>query len=217
MGLALYSYFRSSASWRVRIALAWKGLGAQTVPVHLLRDGGQQHAAPYRAINPQGLVPCLIDDGHAITQSVAICEYLEETHPLPALLPAGALERARVRALVQAIACDIHPLNNLRVLQHLRHELGQNKEQVDAWYRHWIDVGFAALETELLRDPVADTCCGGAVTLADVFLVPQVANARRLQVDLARYPRIAAIEAHLLTLPAFQASAPERQPDFVPG
>jgi maleylacetoacetate isomerase len=214
VGLALYSYFRSSASWRVRIALAVKGLPAQILPVHLLKEGGQQHAPQFRALNPQELVPCLVDEGRVIAQSVAICEYLEETHPEPPLLPAAPPERARVRALVQAIACDIHPLNNLRVLQYLRHEMRHGKEEVDAWYRHWIEVGFAALETELTRSATGPTCVGTALTLADVFLVPQVANARRLQVDLAPYPRIVALDAQLSALPTFRAAAPERQPDY---
>jgi maleylacetoacetate isomerase len=215
MGATLYSYFRSSASWRVRIALAWKGLPAQIVPVHLLRGGGEQHGAAYRAVNPQELVPSLLDEGRVLTQSVAILEYLEERHPQPPLLPAGAAERARVRALVQAIACDIHPLNNLRVLQYLKHRLGHDQAQVDEWYRHWVALGFAALETQLAPASEGPFCCGAAMSMADVLLVPQVANARRVQLDLAPYPRLCAIEAGLLTLPAFVDSAPARQPDFV--
>lgn len=214
MDTVLYSYFRSSASWRVRIVLGWKSVSAQIVPIHLLRDGGQQHSPDYLAVNPQGLVPCLTVQDQTIAQSVAICEYLEECHPQPPLLPASALERARVRALVQTIACDIHPLNNLRVLQYLRRSLGHTREQTDTWYRHWIEVGFAALETELTRTASGDYCCGSSVSMADVFLVPQVANARRLHVDMSRYPRIVAIDARLNELPAFADAAPERQVDY---
>jgi maleylacetoacetate isomerase len=163
------------------------------------------------------LVPCLIEDGQVIAQSVAICEYLEERHPVPALLPVEALDRARVRALVQAIACDIHPLNNLRVLQYLRQTLGHTHKQIDQWYRHWIEVGFAALETDLTRTATGVYCFGGSVTMADVFLVPQVANARRLQIDMGRYPRIQAIDALLNTLPAFVDAAPGRQADYLEG
>jgi maleylacetoacetate isomerase len=217
LAATLYAYFRSSASWRVRIALAVKGLPAQIVPVHLLREGGEQNAAAFRAINPQGLVPCLVEDGRVLTQSLAICEYLEERHPEPPLLPAAPADRAQVRAFAQAIACDIHPLDNLRVLQYLRHELGQPKEHVDAWYRHWIEVGFRALETELGRGGADRYCFGESVSLADVCLVPQVANARRLAVDLAPFPAIVSIDAHLSALPAFMSSAPSRQPDFSEG
>jgi maleylacetoacetate isomerase len=183
----------------------------------LLRDGGEQHSPGYLAVNPQGLVPCLIEDGQVIAQSVAICEYLEERYPQPPLLPSGALERARVRALVQTIACDIHPLNNLRVLQYLRRPLGHTREQTDQWYRHWIDVGFAALESELASSATGDYCFGQCVSMADVFLVPQVANARRLEVDLGRYPRIAAIDARLSALPAFAQAVPARQADYSEG
>ncbi|SPE20537.1 putative maleylacetoacetate isomerase [Burkholderiales bacterium] len=211
----LYSYARSSAAWRVRIALAWKAVAVHTVPVHLLHGGGEQHSPPYRAINPQGLVPCLLDDGVAIAQSVAICEYLEERYPQPALLPRGHLERAQVRSLVHAIACDIHPLNNLRVLQYLKATLGRSPQEVDDWYRHWIHVGFASLEAEFTRSGSQQYCVGGAVSMADVFLVPQVFNARRLKIDLTDYPRIVAIDAALSKLPAFADTAPSKQPDFV--
>jgi len=210
----LYSYARSSAAWRVRIALAWKAVAAQTVPVHLLAGGGEQHSASYRAINPQGLVPCLLDGDAAIAQSVAICEYLEERYPQPPLLPRGPLERARVRSLVQAIACDIHPLNNLRVLQYLKRTLGRSPAEVDDWYRHWIRVGFDSLEVQLARAESLDYCVGHALSLADVFLVPQVFNARRMHIDLADYPRIVAIDAALGRLPAFADTAPSKQPDF---
>jgi maleylacetoacetate isomerase len=210
----LYTYARSSASWRVRIALAWKAIAPQTVPVDLLHDGGEQHLASYRALNPQGLVPVLIIDGAAIAQSVAICEYLEERFPQPPLLPSGHLERAQVRSLVQAIACDIHPLNNLRVLQYLKRSLGHSQQEIDAWYRHWIGIGFAAIEAELTRCDSWSRCLGNAVSLADVFLVPQVFNARRLGVDLTVYPRIVGIDAALSALPAFAETAPSKQPDF---
>jgi maleylacetoacetate isomerase len=213
----LYSYFRSSASWRVRIALAVKAVPVSIVPVHLLRDGGEQHRAEFLTLNPQGLVPCLVENGQVLTQSAAICEYLDERYPEPPLLPRDALERARVRGLAQAIACDIHPLDNLRVLRYLRRTLEQEQDRVDAWYRHWIEVGFAAVEAELARAPQGAYCWGDAVTLADVFLVPQVANARRKDVDLAPFPRIVQIDARLSALPAFAAAVPERQPDYSEG
>jgi maleylacetoacetate isomerase len=211
---ALYSYFRSSAAWRVRIALAFKGLDATVVPVHLRRDGGEQNQEAYRAINPQGLVPLLIEDGAAIAQSLAICEFLEEKYPSPPLLPVGAVERAQVRAFVCAIACDIHPIDNLRVLQYLRNVLGHTQGEIDEWYRHWIRVGFEALESLIARQCSQQACVGDNTTLADVFLVPQVANARRLHLDLAPYPNIVRVDAHLMTLAAFRESAPDRQPDY---
>jgi maleylacetoacetate isomerase len=211
--LTLYTYFRSSAAWRVRIALAWKGLRYQSIPVHLVKDGGQQHAASYREINPQGLVPALVDHGIALSQSLAICEYLEEQHPTPPLLPATAVDRARARSLAYAIAADIHPINNLRVLQYLKRELGHGQEEADAWYRHWIQTGFAALEAELTRLGSTQYCVGSAVSLADICLVPQVFNARRFHVDLTPYPHIVAIDAHLMTLPAFADTHPNQQPD----
>ena len=213
MSLTLYTYFRSSAAWRVRAALAWKGLDYQVVPVHLLREGGEQHAEAYRKLNPQELVPALCDGEHVITQSMAICEYLDETHPTPALMPSDPLGRARVRALAQAIACDIHPINNLRVLQHLKRNMGHSQEDTDNWYRHWITVGFASLENELARLGSKDFCYGVAMSLADICLVPQVFNARRFNVDLAPYPHIAQIDAHLMSLPTFADTQPSRQPD----
>lgn len=212
--LTLYSFARSSAAWRVRIALAWKGVAAHTVPVDLLHNGGEQHAPSYLAINPQGLVPCLIEDGVTIAQSVAICEYLDERFPHPALLPRDPNERARVRSLVHAIACDIHPLNNLRVLQYLQGPMGHTQQQAEEWYRHWIHVGFTALEAELARAGAVSFCVGNAVSMADVFLVPQVFNARRHHIDLAKYPRIVAIDAALSKMSAFADTAPSKQPDF---
>jgi len=214
MALRLHTYWRSSAAYRVRIALALKGLPYESVPRHLLRHGGEQRSPEYLALNPQGLVPALEHDDHVVTQSLAICEYLEEVHPHPPLLPADPRGRAAVRAMALAVACDIHPLNNLSVLQYLRAELGQGDESVTRWISHWIDRGFTALEQLIARHSANGRYCfGDSVTLADVFLVPQVANSRRVQLDLAPYPRLAAVARHLESLPAFAAARPEAQPD----
>jgi len=214
MALRLYTYWRSSAAYRVRIALALKGLAYESAPRHLLRGGGEQRSAGYLATNPQGLVPALEHDGHVVTQSLAICEYLDEIHPQPALLPADPRGRAAVRAMALAVACDIHPLNNLSVLKYLRGELGQSDAAVARWSRHWIDRGFAALEQLVARNSADGRhCYGSSVTLADVFLVPQVVNARRVELDLSPYPRLAAVAVHLESLPAFRAARPEAQPD----
>jgi maleylpyruvate isomerase len=217
--MKLYTYFRSSAAWRVRIALNLKGLPYEAVPVHLVRHGGEQLREAYRAVNPSALVPSLEDEGTTITQSMAIIEYLEETHPQVALLPAAPLERARVRALAQMIACDIHPLDNLRVLRYLVGTIKVDEEAKGAWYRHWIAEGFAAFETQLTRDPAAGVpaagrfCHGDTPTVADCFLVPQVYNAARFAVDMTPYPRIAGIDAACAELPAFAAAHPSRQAD----
>ena len=214
MALRLHTYWRSSAAYRVRIALALKGLEYESVPRHLLRDGGEQRRPEYLALNPQGFVPALEHDGVVVTQSLAICEYLDECFPTPPLLPAGARERAAVRAMALAVACDIHPLNNLRVLQHLRTEYGQDDEGLGRWARHWISRGFDALEQLVARHSGDDRhCFGKAVTLADVCLVPQVTNARRVQLDLAPWPRLMAVTSHLESLPAFAAARPDVQPD----
>lgn len=210
--MILYGYSLSSASYRVRIALALKGLQAIDQPKQL-RDG-EQRREDYLQINPQGLVPALaLDDGQVLTQSMAIIEFLDEMYPQPSLLPAQPLARARVRALTQAIACDVHPLNNLRVLQYLDNVLGLDKAARDSWYRHWIQVGFDALERALNRDSATGRFChGDAPSMADVFLVPQVLNARRLAVGLEKYPRIVAIDALCRELPAFSSTAPQRPP-----
>jgi maleylacetoacetate isomerase len=209
----LYGYFRSSAAYRVRIALNLKGLAYDAVPVHLVRDGGEQHAAAYRALNPQELVPALEDEGRVLTQSLAIIEYLDETHPEPPLLPADPAGRARVRALALQIACEIHPLNNLRVLQVLKRDFGLDEAVTRRWYRHWITVGFDAFEASLSASPEGLFCHGDAPGLADLCLVPQVFNARRFDCDLAPYPRICAIDAECAALAPFAAAHPERQPD----
>jgi maleylacetoacetate isomerase len=214
MALRLHTYWRSSAAYRVRIALALKGLGYESVPHHLLRDGGEQRRPDYLATNPQGLVPALEHDGVVVTQSLAICEYLDEVFPRPPLLPADPRGRAAVRAMALAVACDVHPLNNLSVLQYLRGELGQGDEAVTRWISHWIDRGFTALEQLIARSSADGRhCFGDSVTLADVFLVPQVANSRRVQLDLSPYPRLAAVARHLESLPVFAAARPEAQPD----
>jgi maleylacetoacetate isomerase len=211
---SLYTYFRSSAAFRVRIALECKGLAYRSIPVHLLRDGGGQHAPEYAARNPQRLIPALDVDGRTLTQSLAILEYLEEAHPQPPLLPPDALGRARVRALCAAIACDIHPLNNLRVLRYLKSTLGIDEPQRDAWYRHWIEVGFDAIERLLQRDrPPGPYCHGETPTLADCCLIPQVFNANRYRIPLDPYPTIRAIHDACLRLDAFQRAAPQAQAD----
>jgi maleylacetoacetate isomerase len=211
--MKLYAYWRSSASYRARIALNYKGLRYESVDVDLRTATSAQRSAGFLALNPEGLVPVLVDDGQVIRQSLAIIEYLEETHPLPALLPRAAHERAQVRALTLAIACDIHPLNNLRVLNYLRAPLGHDEAGVNGWYAHWIAQGFAALEAEVATTSADGRhMFGAAVTLADVCLVPQMYNARRLNCELAPYSRLRAICAHLEVLPEFAAAAPEAQP-----
>ncbi len=214
--MKLYTYFRSSAAYRVRIALNLKGLPYDSVPVHLVKDGGQQLQASYQAKNPQKLIPALeLEDGTVLTQSLAIMEYLDEAHPAAAaLLPQGTIARAQVRALAQAIACDIHPLNNLRVLKYLSGTLQVSDEVKNAWYQHWVQAGFSAIETMLANSPDTGKCCfGDTPTLADCCLIPQVYNAERFNVDMAAYPTIARITAHCRSLPAFQQAAPEQQAD----
>ncbi len=212
--MKLYTYFRSSAAYRVRIALNLKGVGYEAVPVHLLRNGGEQLAPEYLAINPSGLVPSLQDKGTTLTQSIAILEYLEEVHPQVALLPRDALGRARVRSLALMVACDIHPLTNLRVLRHLVHQVGLPEEAKTEWYVHWLREGMAAIEAHLANSPDTGRFChGDTPTMADCCLVPQVFNARRFNVDLAPYPTIARIDAMCAALPAFAEAHPSRQPD----
>jgi maleylacetoacetate isomerase len=207
----LYTYFRSSAAYRVRIALNLKGLTSEMIPVHLQKEGGLNRKPPYRAINPHMRVPALqLDTGDVIIQSLAIIEYLDEVHPAPPLLPRDPIARAKVRALAQLIACDIHPLNNVGPLRYLKNQLGQEQDKIDAWYHHWIMDGFDALETMIAPAPYA---CGDAVTLADVCLVPQVYNARRLKVPLDRFPKIVAADAACAKLAAFEKAKPENQAD----
>ena len=210
--MTMHGYFRSSAAWRVRIALGLKGLSAALVPRHL-RKGGQS-APDYLALNPQGLVPSLEVSGQGVlTQSLAIVEWLDETQPGPKLLPPDAWGRARVRALAQIVACDIHPIQNLRVLQYLKRQMGQEQAAIDAWSRHWIALGLDAFEARLAEPATGRFCHGDAPGLADLCLVPQLGNARRFGLDLSPYPRILGIEAECNALPAFQAATPEAQPD----
>ena len=212
--MRLYGYWRSSAAWRVRIALNLKGLPWESVPVHLVRGGGEQRQAAFLQLNPQGLVPVLEDGNAVLTQSLAIIEYLEETHPDVPLLPAEPAARARVRSLAQLVACEIHPLNNLRVLQHLRDPLGLDEAQREAWYRHWVSEGLAALEVRLARERNGDRFChGDAPGLADCCLVPQLYNARRYGCDLDAYPALLRIEAACNALDAFKSAAADAQPD----
>jgi len=209
--LKLYSYFRSSAAYRVRIALNLKNIAYETVPVHLTRDGGYQRRPEFRAINPQMRVPALATPaGDVLIQSLAIIEYLDETHPHPPFLPKDPIARAHARALADIIACDIHPLNNLLALRYLKREMHQEQSAIDTWYHHWVIEGFEAFEALTQPGPYA---CGSAVTVADIVLVPQVANARRLNVPLDRFPKIVAIDAACLKLDAFDRARPENQPD----
>jgi maleylacetoacetate isomerase/maleylpyruvate isomerase len=208
--LELYSYFRSSASFRVRIALALKGLGYDYRPVHLVK--GQQSQPPYASISPSCLVPLLRDGGHTLTQSLAIIEYLDETHPEPPLLPADALGRARVRAIAQDIACEIHPLNNLRVLRYLVRELKVGDDDKNRWYRHWVESGLAVVERALAAAP-ATYCHGETPTLADCTLVPQIFNARRLDCRLDPMPQVMRVFDACMQLDAFERARPENCPD----
>ncbi|MEW6688603.1 MAG: maleylacetoacetate isomerase [Pseudomonadota bacterium] len=210
--MRLYTYFRSSAAFRVRIALNLKGLAYEPAFVHLAK--GEHRARGYAALNPQALVPALEDEGRLLTQSLAILEYLEETRPQPPLLPADAFGRARVRSLALLVACEIHPLNNLRTLQHLRRALSQSEEQVNAWYRHWIAEGLARFEADLGSAPSGGRFChGDAPTIADCCLVPQVFNAKRYQCDTAPYPRLMRVFDECMKLDAFERAQPARQPD----
>lgn len=212
--MKLYTYFRSSAAYRVRIALNLKGLEAELIPLDLLKDGGEQFGAEYDALNPYHLVPLLEDDGMLSTQSLAIIEYLDETNPGNPLLPSTPRARARVRALSQVIACDIHPLNNLRVLKYLKRKLNVSSEQKDEWYRHWISLGLEALERQLVRDPETGLFChGDTPTMADCCLVPQLYNARKFDCDLTRYPALVAIAARCDDLSAFDDARPQKQQD----
>ncbi|WP_164080557.1 maleylacetoacetate isomerase [Stenotrophomonas maltophilia] len=213
-GIVLYTYWRSSAAYRVRIGLELKGLAWEARPVHLVRDGGEQHLDAYRALNPQQLVPTLLHDGHALTQSLAILEYLEERFPQVPLLPADAAGRARVRALAQLVACDIHPINNLRVMQYLERTLQLPADARTQWTLHWIVEGFAAMEAMLANSSATGTFChGDRPGLADICLLPQLYNAHRFGLDLAPYPTLRRIEAACQAVDAFDHARPENQPD----
>jgi maleylpyruvate isomerase len=212
--MKLYTFFRSSASYRVRIALNLKGLDYEQAPIHLRRGGGEQLKPAYTAINPQALVPALQDNGHVFSQSLAIIEYLEERYPKPPLLPSDAAERAIVRSMALLIACEVHPIQNLRVLNHLKSDHKQSDDDTIRWARHWINLGLSALEKMIVSLSKQDKFCfGDTPTMADLCLVPQLANARRFGIDLPAYPKLLAIEAACMSLPAFANAAPERQPD----
>jgi maleylacetoacetate isomerase/maleylpyruvate isomerase len=210
--MKLYTYFRSSASFRVRIALGLKGLAYDSLPVHLSKN--EQFAPSFDEVSPQHLVPALVDVNQTLTQSLAIIEYLDETHPLPPLLPTGAAARARVRSLALDIACEVHPLNNLRVLRYLKKDLAVSDEAKDAWYHHWVKIGLGALERRLVNDAATGRFChGDEPGLADCVLVPQVFNAQRFKVDLAPMPTVMRIVDACMALPAFEAAQPSRCPD----
>lgn len=212
--MKLYTYFRSSAAYRIRIALNLKGVDYESIPVHLVRNGGEHLTEEYRTVNPIGLVPTLEEDEAFFTQSVAIAEYLEERYAQPAILPEALKDRAWVRAVAQVIACEIHPLNNLRVLRYLSNEAGMQEEQRLAWYRHWVETGLAAVEKMLIASPVPGRFCfGEEPTMADVFLVPQIYNAQRFKCNLTPFPTIRRVVDACNELDAFKRAAPEQQSD----
>lgn len=214
--IILHNYYRSSASYRVRIALNLKGVPFEYRAVHLTRGGGEQFSPAFRELNELSLLPVLEEGEQRITQSLAIIEYLDEVYPEPPLLPRSPSERARVRALALSVACEIHPLNNLRALNYLSQELGVSGEAKTRWYQHWVELGLAALESQVSRGPRGSYCHGDAPGLADCCLIPQLFNARRFNCDLARYPTLLAIEENCSALSAFRDAAPERQPDAEP-
>jgi maleylacetoacetate isomerase len=207
----LYTYFRSSAAFRVRIALNLKGLKYEPIFIHLAK--GEHRKPGYAGVYPQGLLPTLVDDGEALSQSLAIMEYLDETHPLPALLPKDPAGRARVRSLSLLVACEIHPLNNLRVLQYLKRQLGQNEEQINTWYRHWVADGLLKLEGDLSKGGTGKFSHGDTPTMADCCLVPQIFNAKRYNSDLAPYPTVTRVFDECMKLEAFERAQPSKQPD----
>ncbi|MEE8495145.1 MAG: maleylacetoacetate isomerase [Xanthomonadales bacterium] len=209
----LYSYWRSSSSYRVRIALNLKGIDYKQVPIHLVSNGGEQNQPAYRKINPLGLVPALVHDGQVVVQSLAICEYLEEAFPASPLLPADKRSRARVRSIAQSIASEIQPMNNLSAMQYLKKEMGQTEEAVREWYVYWVARGFSAIESWLGSQDTGKFCHADTPGLADCFLVPQVYNAERFNCDLEPYPHIMRITSLCRELPGFRAAAPENQPD----
>jgi len=212
--MKLYTFFRSSASYRVRIALNWKGIGYEQAAIHLRRGGGEQLMPAYQALNPQGLVPALEDNGRILTQSLAIIEYLEETHPNPPLLPQNAADKALVRSMALVIACEVHPIQNLRVLNYVKATYNQTDEQVNQWAQHWIDLGLSALQELIVgQSKGGKFCFGDSPSLADICLIPQLGNARRYGCDLSKYPTILAIEKNCNAIPAFTDAAPEKQPD----
>ncbi|KTD13639.1 glutathione S-transferase (maleylacetoacetate isomerase) [Legionella gratiana] len=208
--MKLYDYYRSTACYRVRIALNVKNIDYEKMNVHLVNNGGEQHSLEYRKINPQGLVPSLEIDGHVLSQSLAIIDYLNEAYPTPPLLPQNARDRAMIRSLALIVACDMHPLNNLRVLNQLKHQFKPSDTQITEWYHHWLKVGFDAFETTLQSLPRQEPFCfGSTVSLADLCLIPQVYNAHRFHFAMDDYPLINEINTHCLTLEAFQKASPE--------
>lgn len=214
--IKLHSYWRSSAAYRVRIALNLKKLEHEIIPVNMLKDGGEQHSESYKAINPQGLVPSLQDGDLTLTQSLAILEYLDEKYPAYPLLPSDLTQKAKARQLAQIVACDVHPLDNLRVLKYLKNELAVCEADKDTWYAHWIRLGFAAFESALDENcSTGGFCLGDTVSLADLCLIPQMYNAHRFSIDLDDFPHLCEIEKHCLKLEAFAQAAPEQQIDAV--
>ncbi len=212
--IKLYSYWRSSAAYRVRIALNLKQLEYDIIPVSLVRDGGEHHKDDYAALNPQQLVPTMVDGGRVIRQSMAMIEYLDDVYPEFPLIPSDPRSSAWVRSISLAVACDIHPLNNLRVLKFLKQQMSLDQASVDQWYEHWISEGLKSMELMIAENPsVGDFCAGDLPTMADCLLVPQLYNARRFDIDLTAYPHLTAIDDHCMSLEPFRNAAPEQQPD----